>query len=273
MKRMSSWMPLDRRQDGAFDMNQALCDDWDRHWTDFSEAAKDGPSTEWRCRLVMRLLGVPDDPSSRVLEIGSGAGEFAQIFCGRYSRTHFLGVEKSHTGVEFSRKRVPEAQFLERDLLTPPEDGQAMDFGATHALCSEVLEHVDDPGLLLRNAGAYMASGCKLVVTVPGGPRNAFYAHIGHRRHYTPDELKRLLESSGFEVETAFGAGFPFFNLFRLLLTWRGDKLIQDVSGPPSFMVRFGSFLFDILFRFNIGRRWGWQTLAVARYRSAISPR
>ncbi len=254
-------------------MSEALCDNWDQHWADFSEAARNGPSTAWRSRLVMRLLGVQDDPSLRFLEIGSGTGEFAQMFCNRYGQTCFLGVEKSHTGVELSKKRVPGARFFERDLLMPPEAGQVTDFAATHALCSEVLEHVDDPSLLLRNAAAYMAYGCKLVVTVPGGPRNAFYAHIGHRRHYTPAELKQLLESSGFEVETAFGAGFPFFNLFRLLLAWRGEKLIQDVSGPPPLMVRFGSFLFEILFRLNVGRRWGWQTLATARYRPGLRRR
>lgn len=215
----------------------------------------------------MRLLAIHEDPLARMLEIGSGVGEFAQMFCGQYGRTSFLGLEMSRTGVEYSKKRVPAAQFVVRNLLTPREADQAVDFGATHALCSEVLEHIDDPGLLLRNAGAYMAAGCKLVVTVPGGPMNAFYRHIGHRRHYTPDELKQLLQACGFEVEATYGAGFPFFNLFRLLLTWRGEKLIQDVSGPPSFMVRLGSVIFNGLFRFDIGRRWGWQTVAVARYR------
>ena len=242
----------------------ALCDDWDQHWTDFGQAAQDGPSNGWRRRLVMQLLGIGDDASVRMLEIGSGAGEFAQAFRGQFGRAAFLGVEMSRIGVEVSRKRVPQAQFLERDLLQP---AQVVDFGATHALCSEVLEHVDDPGMLLRNAAVYMAPGCKLVVTVPGGPLNAFYTHIGHRRHYTPGELRLLLESCGFQVETARGAGFPFFNLFRLLLIWRGERLIQDVTGPPSVMVRAGSFIFDVLFRLNIGRRWGWQTVSVARYR------
>jgi 2-polyprenyl-3-methyl-5-hydroxy-6-metoxy-1,4-benzoquinol methylase len=36
-------------------------------------------------------------------------------------------------------------------------------------VCSEVLEHVDRPRELLANAAAYLAPGCRLVVTVPGG--------------------------------------------------------------------------------------------------------
>jgi hypothetical protein len=102
-----------------------------------------------------------------------------------------------------------------------------------------VLEHLDDPGLLLRHAAAYMAPGCKLVVTVPGGWYSAFYSHIGHRRHYTPAQLSGLLESAGFAVERAYAAGFPFFNLYRMLVTLRGGgDLIAEAARAPSLLMR-----------------------------------
>lgn len=249
-------------------MQQAICDNWDRHWTDFSDAAGMGPTTRWRSRIVLELLSIPEDEGAvRILEIGSGRGEFAEAFVGRYPRAAFLGVELSATGVELASKRVRGAQFVQRDLLTPAEQNHTAGFQATHALCSEVLEHVDDPAMLLHHATEYMAPGCRLVVTLPGGPLNAFYRHIGHRSHYAPAELRNLLERCGFEVELCYGAGFPFFNLYRVLLTMRGEKLIGDVSGPPGALVQFGTAVFDRLFHLNFGHRWGWQTLAVARYR------
>jgi hypothetical protein len=170
-------------------------------------------------------------------------------------------------GVEMSLRRVPSARFIKRDLLLPSEPGQVFDFQATHALCSEVLEHVDEPDVLLRNAMAYMGPNCKFVVTVPGGHRNKFDEYIGHRRHYAPKELKKLLREVGFEVERVYAAGFPFFNLYRVLTTLWGKKLIQEVSGTPSSVVRIGTLVFEVLFRFNLLCKWGWQTLAVARYR------
>jgi len=249
-------------------MQQAICDNWDRHWTDFSEASQMGPTTRWRSRIVLELLGIPEDEgAARMLEIGSGRGEFAEAFAGRYPRAAFLGVELSATGVELASTRVCGAQFVQRDLLAPAQPNHTAGFHATHALCYEVLEHVDDPALLMHHAAEYMEPGCRLVVTLPGGPWNAFYRHIGHRRHYTPGELRKLLEGCGFEVEMCRGEGFPFFNLYRLLLTLRGEKLIADVSGPPGPLVQLGSAIFDRLFRLNFGRRWGWQTVAVARYR------
>jgi SAM-dependent methyltransferase len=255
-------------------------DDWDRHWLAFSAAAELSPATRYRRRLALRLLGIaPHSASVRLLEIGSGAGQFAEEFLARAPRAQFLGLELSRTGVRMATRRTPAARFLQRDLLAPCRTGllacprtdfslsDGLDFRATHALCSDVLEHLDDPGLLLRHAAAYMAPGCQLVVTVPGGWRSAFYSHIGHRRHYTPAQLRGLLESAGFAVERACAAGFPFFNLYRMLVTLRGQELVAEAARAPTLLMRAAGAIFNALFRLNLMHPWGWQTVAVARYR------
>src|SRR5262249_7683225 len=145
----------------------ASADNWDQHWQDFGASAEKGPGPKYRRRLMFKLLGVgAPGVGVRMLEIGSGTGEFAEEFCRRYPRSRYLGLEPSRTGVEVSSRRVPAATFLQRDLLQPVRAEEVPDFGATHAICSEVLEHVDEPVVLLRNASRYMAPGCKLVVTV-----------------------------------------------------------------------------------------------------------
>ena len=142
-------------------------------------------------------------------------------------------------------------------------------------MCSEVLEHVDHPDLLLRNASEYLAKGCRLVITVPGGPMSAFDRHIGHRRHYTPESLRDLLETSGYEVETVLRAGFPFFNLYRLAVIAVGQKLVDDLGDesagrPVSKMQWRLAKVFDAAFHLNLTRSpFGWQIVAVTRPYSA----
>jgi SAM-dependent methyltransferase len=141
---------------------------------------------------------------------------------------------------------------------------------ATVAICSEVLEHVDQPDLLLRHAADYLAPGSRLVITVPGGPRSAFDRHIGHRRHFTAARLRRLLETNGFEKVTVQRAGFPFFDLYRLVVIVRGKRLVADVeqaegtaldAGASGTALRF----FDRAFRYNLDSSpFGWQLLAEA---------
>ena len=200
------------------------------------------------------------------MDIGSGLGDFLRVLDGIYPDVPKLGLEYSQSGVEIARRRLPTATFLQRDLIAGnDEPGEHRGFG-THAVCSEVLEHVDDPVRLLRNARPYMADGCRLVVTVPGGPRSAFDVHIGHRRHFTPADLHKVLTDAGFTVETTTGAGFPFFNLYRLTVILRGNRLVKDASGEPGALLKIVSGLFRVLFRLNIAHSpLGWQTLAVAR--------
>jgi SAM-dependent methyltransferase len=263
--------------DSVCDGYQAV-DNWDRHWLDFSAAAELSPATRYRRRLALRLLlelmgEDGHNAAVRLLEIGSGAGQFAEEFLAEAPGAQFLGLELSRTGVDIASRRVPAARFVQRDLLAPGGTdvslSRGLDFRATHALCSDVLEHLDDPALLLRHAAAYMAPGCKLVATVPGGWYSAFYGHIGHRRHYTPAQLGDLLESAGFAVERAYAAGFPFFNIYRMLVTLRGQELIAEAARAPSLLMRTSGAIFDALFRLNLMHPWGWQTVAVARYRGA----
>jgi SAM-dependent methyltransferase len=250
-------------------VNDRERDDWDRHWNQYAVAVTANPAQSYRRKLIFSVLNLPQT-SARVLDIGSGQGDFAVELKAAYPGCDFTGIELSRSGVEQSQRLVPEARFLQRNLLAPVPDTEYRNW-ATHAVCSEVLEHLDEPVRLLRNAQEYLAPGCLLVVTVPGGPMSAFDRHIGHRTHYTPDSLKRLLESAGFVVTTSFAAGFPFFNLYRLVVLLRGRHLIDDVAqketAAASDLVQFVMAVFRFLFRFNLTRcRFGWQIVAVARY-------
>ncbi|TMB86614.1 MAG: class I SAM-dependent methyltransferase, partial [Chloroflexi bacterium] len=141
-----------------------------------------------------------------------------------------LGAEYSASGVTISREKLPSATFLQRDLLVDEPPPAEYASWANRAVCSEVLEHVDDPLRLLRNAFRFCAPGCRLVVTVPGGPMSAFDHYIGHRKHYTTGSLRRLLEEAGLLIDRVAAMGFPVFNLYRLAVIARGDRLIQEIA-------------------------------------------
>jgi SAM-dependent methyltransferase len=241
-------------------------DDWEEHWHDYAEAAARNPAQEYRRRLVLDALA-EHSPVRRFLDIGAGTGDLAADVHRSFPSTEIIGIDGSRAGLEAARAKVPEAVFLQRNLLEHESPENSHRGWATHAVCSEVIEHVNEPEQMLRNASDYLAPGCILVVTLPGGPMSAFDRHIGHRRHYTPDDLCRLLGDAGFVVERASGAGFPFFNLYRLVVIARGERLAAEAANRrPSALARFAMSVFRVLFRLNLaGTRLGWQTFAVAR--------
>jgi len=241
-------------------------DDWDGLWSEYKDSAERNPARSYRRGLMLRILGrSTTSREMRLLDVGSGPGDFLRDAADHFPAAEMLGIELSEVGVEYAKQLAPRAEFLQRDLVEDAEVPNRFAAWATHVVCSEVLEHVDDPVRLLENASAYMADGARIVVTVPGGPVTAFDRHIGHRAHFSRARLRETLEAAGFQVETVMAAGFPFFNLYKIVVLLMGDRVIGQGESPSraaSVVLR----VFGVLFRLNLRRRLGWQMVAVARF-------
>lgn len=246
-------------------------DDWDSHWQHYAESAIQNPAQRMRHDLIARLLpeAAPTD-TPRILDLGSGQGDLLLKLSRLFPDAKLVGAELSEEGVAISRRKVPSASFIVADLFRPPESLTQYEEWATHAVCSEVLEHVDDPISFLEHSRRYLACDGKLIVTVPGGPISAFDLHIGHRQHFNRQELGRILERAGYRVERIYATGFPFFNVYRLFVVAGGKSLTRDVgarsSGATSTVARHLMKVFHVLFQANLrDSRFGWQLIAVAR--------
>jgi SAM-dependent methyltransferase len=243
-------------------------DDWNDHWGRYAEAVEQSPAQAYRRDLVferLRLDGAAGTP--RIVELGSGQGDLSREIKLRWPNAELLGLDLSETGIEIARRKVPDGVFIQADFTKALPLPDKFVGWATHAVCTEVLEHVEDPVLVLKNARRCLAPGARLVVTVPAGPMSAFDRHIGHRRHFTLELLADVLKRSGLEIESLNGAGFPFFNLYRLLVVARGRRLVDDVA-PGGQMPRSANAAlraFSWLFRYNSAATTrGWQLVATA---------
>lgn len=250
-------------------------DDWDKHWTEMHTAAGLNPAQDYRRRLLLAELRecfAGSFNSVRLLDVGCGTGDFALAFQKAFPQGQYLGIDVSRVGTEICRAKVPGARFETVDLMQTATVA-ATDLGWANAvICSEVLEHVDEPEKLLTNLKPYLARDAVILITVPGGPMSAFDKHIGHRRHFSNQDLAHLLEATGYRVQAVWGAGFPFFNLYRRVVIARGHKLVNDASDPTSpvsSLARLVMAAFSVLFRLNLSHsKVGWQRLAVAVHES-----
>lgn len=265
-------MPADRPS--AVTKTTDARDDWDNHWRALGDASLNNPANGYRRRLVMELLGNPP-PGSLILDIGSGQGELSLFLQAANPACDVVGIEYSTEGVRRATESAAAVgspvRFVQCDLLQPVAEDLLDGRQANYAVCSEVLEHVDDPVCLLRNAARCLAPTCRLVVTVPGGPRSAFDRHIGHRQHFRSETLTTTLDRAGFTVEKVSRSGFPFFDLYKLALIARGRRLVDDLQSTSASVTRrrlsgAAVAVFDALFRLNLrDSPFGWQMTAVAR--------
>ena len=173
--------------------------DWEAHWRQYAKSDRPQPGT---------ALPTPGDRTGSIgvrgwnrqpiiLDAGCGAGDLIRALKYRFPRAEFCGIEPSAEGVEAGRVLCPGVTFIQSGLYPLTDQISRLEGWASHAVCSEVLEHVEDPVALLRTVASCLKSGGTVVVTVPGGPRTAFDLEIGHLRHYTQRHARETVRAAG----------------------------------------------------------------------------
>lgn len=212
--------------------------------------------------------------ASQVLEVGCGQGALLKKLELELPAAVVHGADVSPRSLEKSRQLGSRAELFQLDLAALDFDAQQAErFGRFDLIiCSEVLEHLVDDARALERIARLLAPGGHLIVSVPSGQRTRFDAAIGHVRHYTLHGLSHRLRERGFEVERALAWGFPFHNLYRLLIDV-GARLSSELNGKgtpqlPSAALTFGyrtlSRVLTPLYFLN-RPYWGPQLFAVAR--------
>lgn len=240
--------------------------DWGELWDRYAASASLNPAQAFRRALIARYLKA--DGNARLLDVGCGQGDLSEAMKAMHPGLEILGLDISITGLAESARKVPDGHFHQADLMQPISLGPNWAHWASLAVCSELLEHVAHPQQVLSNIRPLLAPGARLVVTVPAGPMSAFDHHIGHLRHFTSSSIEAVLREAGLEVEQVWRAGFPFFNLYRLVVILRGRQLVKDAASDAAmpWIARFTMRCFQGLFWMNAIRFGpGWQLVAIAR--------
>lgn len=138
----------------------------------------------------------------RVLEIGAGIGNITNLLLPRERyvasdiNPHYLGYLRNFAlGKPYLE--------IERADLEAPEDFKAWKGAFDTVVCLNVLEHVRDPRIALRNMVSVLRPGGRLLLYVPQGPRlySTLDEVLGHRCRYDREMLDRELEEAGLELE------------------------------------------------------------------------
>lgn len=163
----------------------------------------------WYPERVVKLAG----NSSSMLELGLGHGHSSAYFGQSFSR--YLVVEGSAEMIVRFREKfdVPSQEIVESyfEKFETDERFDAIGMGF-------VLEHVDDPALILQRFTHFLAPGGSIFIAVPNAEAlHRRFGHaagmlpdmtalssgdleFGHQRYFTLDSLTNLVESCGLAV-------------------------------------------------------------------------
>lgn len=135
---------------------------------------------------------------SRVLEVGCGAGTMTRLLL---DRDLVVGIDIDRENVRLVQKGtagLPNVICMEGDITGPVD--RLLDFKFDSVVCSNVLEHIDDDALALRNMAIVLQPGGKLALVVPAGPwlYGTLDHAVGHYRRYSCADLEQRLGEAGF---------------------------------------------------------------------------
>jgi glycosyltransferase involved in cell wall biosynthesis len=151
----------------------------------------------WMADTIRRDVG------QRVLEIGAGIGNLSQYLAPRRKSYTISDYDDEHLArlrVRFQHR--PNVTLMRCDL-SRAEDFAAITEQADTVICLNVLEHIEDDAVGLRNIASALMPGGLAIVLVPQDQRiyGTLDVVLGHYRRYSEAELRARMEAAGFEVE------------------------------------------------------------------------
>ena len=194
---------------------------------------------QWQADLAASALG------ARVVEVGCGLGNFTQHLLGR-ELVIATDVEPSCT--ERLAARFPNRSNLvihTADVLSP-EFPLLAQHNPDSVVCLNVLEHVEDDALALRQMHRVLPAGGRVVLIVPAFM--ALYGTIdrllGHYRRYSKQSVRDLAHQTGFGVTT-----LRYMNTVGCLGWWANARILRRTEQSEAQIKVFDRWIVPLMRR------------------------
>jgi len=138
------------------------------HWDDYyGGLLRMNAYTRARYDIVcecIREAKLPQD--GRLLDMGCGDGALAGVLHSRLTLP-IVGVDTSEKGIALARQMFASRSFVGEFRLIDGYDTGFQDSSFNVVVCSDVIEHVDNPHAMLSEIFRILVPGGRLVITTP----------------------------------------------------------------------------------------------------------
>lgn len=160
-----------------------------------------------------------------VVDVGCGDGGSA-AFCGRLG-AHLILCDVDAARLEGAAGRVRETAARRVEVHVTEADPLPLADGlASRVICTEVLEHVDDPQRFMAELVRIGRPGALYLITVPGAAQEHIQKQLApaenfqkpnHIRIFETAEFHGLVTGAGLTIESTFAYGFFWSMWFNFL--------------------------------------------------------
>jgi SAM-dependent methyltransferase len=178
------------------------------------ESSRDHFIDVWTRRSMLARLGpLPAGPA--IVDLGCSTGYLLEDLRVEYPDAQLTGVDLVASGLRKAHEGVPDARLLQADVCALSLEDESVDA----AVSANLLEHVPDDQLALRELRRVLRPGARGVLVVPAGPSTYDYydRFLGHERRYARGEMASKALGAGLEVIDDLHLGSVLYPPFWLV--------------------------------------------------------
>jgi SAM-dependent methyltransferase len=182
--------------------------------------------------------GFPVSEVDLVVDVGAGDGGMA-TFCAQLgARAILVDTDAARVAQAVERVRIEVDGRIEGRVA----DGAALpvpDGAASRVICTEVLEHVDDPAAVMAELVRIGQPGALYLLSVPGEASERlqqkvapahYFEKPNHIRIFQADEFERLVVNAGLTIERRIEYGFYWAMWWTFF--WQAGIELGEESHP-----------------------------------------
>ena len=137
--------------------------------------------------VALLVLNKFDLNRKKILDAGCGTGSLLIFVNEKFKPKSNFGYEFSKKAIEIAKNRFPNATYEYKNLNEP--NNAKFDF----IFCTEVLEHIINPHIPLKNLLNMMTEKSGLLITVPNGRKDTYQGHINF---WSPESWEAFISNN-----------------------------------------------------------------------------
>lgn len=217
---------------------------WASYWSLVQQV---GPLTHTRYRLILEEIpSLP--PKPRILDVGCGSGTLLKLLRRRFPDAQLQGVEVSSEARRIASDDIRDAIAC-GDIVQLASEFDANSFDLL--VCSEVLEHVQNPAQVMAAAAGLLKPAGIAVFTVPAGMRHWSSQDdaAGHLRRFEPSQFTDLMQQCGLTLHNHYTWGGPVSSIYNRLISMVGPA--EAAGAARSVVVRMLATAVAVVMHFD----------------------
>ncbi|MGH8061237.1 MAG: class I SAM-dependent methyltransferase [Pseudoxanthomonas sp.] len=184
------------------------------------------------------FTGITIGPEDVVLDLGCGDGG-SLLFCARRGAA-VIGIDIDSDAVEAMKARLEGTPAKSMQFHVGGADPLPLkDESVTRVICTEVLEHVDDPAAVMKELVRVGKPGARYLITVPDALQetlqkevapDVYFQKPNHIRIFEREQFAQLVSDAGLVVEHQ--AFFGFYWSIWFAMFWSCGVDFSDPRHP-----------------------------------------